>query len=770
MRKSNQIYLLILRKVAAIFIIFIIIASGCRSTKYVPVGNSLLDNVEIVSDNKEIKPSKVKPFVKQKANTKVLGTVKMHLWIYNMAPKNGTGWLSRTLKKIGSEPVIYDENRTIQSEREIKRFLANKGFTEGEVETDVLYNKKKTKVDVTYRLTCNTPYRIAQSEVNIPDTTIAKIMAENANKTLIKDGELFDLDLLNEERARITANLKDEGYYGFSKESFHYEVDTTLGDYKVKDIMILKVDTANPERSYEQYNIGHLNFIVGYDAQEALDNADTYMSDMDTVNHQGINFLSPGIAAIKPEILFRNNLIREGEHYSKHLSDRTHAQLSAIKIIRYVNMTYIERDSVTLDCNIYISIGEPQTFSFDIEGTNISGNFGAAATLGYAHKNLFRGGEQFSTTLTAGREAIVGDNSVAYSKELGMDATLSYPKFLFPFMNEEFVQRSASETSFYTSIDYQERPEYTRYISTINMTYSWKRKNEIKHQLTPLMFNYINIPHMTDEFSELIDSTEYLKYSYDKHVVFGGRYAITFQGRENSELSKYFRFQVETSGNILNELNKLADSDKEYAYDDDGNVEDSYYNLFKVRYAQYTKFDATGVMSHHINESNTFAYRLQLGIGIPYGNSTQLPFEKRYFGGGANGVRAWMVRSLGPGTYYTDDTDYYNQSGDINIIASLEYRFKMFWKLEGALFADAGNTWTIRDYDDQPGAVFELDTFYKQIALGIGAGLRADIAKLFVLRLDFAYKVHDPSQDKGQRWVLGDELGPTTHIAIGYPF
>lgn len=774
MRKSNQIYLLNLRKVAAIFFLFLILLSGCRSTKYVPEGEYLLNSVTIVSDNKEIKPNNVKPFVKQKANTRIAGVLKFKLWLYNRAPKNGDGWLANTLKKFGEEPAVYDDNRTIQTEREIKHFLSNKGFTNAEVTSSLNTKEKRRKADITYLLTCNTPYRIATAEVSIQDTSIAKIVMADSSKTLIAKGNLFDLDVLDAERERISASLKNSGYYDFNKESFSYLVDTTVGQHQVKDILILNVDSANPERSYEQYYINNIQFIVGYDAKSALKNSQEYFSNMDTVVFNDIYFLSAGRSKIKPEIINRNNLLRPGMLYNKQLSDQTHALLSAIGIIRYVNINYTETGKNKLNCNIYISLSEPQTFSLELEGTNISGHFGAAATVGYAHKNLFRGAEKLNTSFTVGREAIIGLNDVGVynSKELGADINLTYPKFVFPFLDEDFRQKSRAQTKFGTSFDYQERPEYTRNIATAEMVYTWQKSQYIKHHLTPLMLNLIYIPKMTPEFQDHIDTTEYLKYSYQDHVILGSRYGITFQGRprEGNKSSRYLRLMLESSGNMLNTFNKISNKEKVEIIDETtGEVTDSYYDFFNVRYSQYIKFDVTGVMSHQLNKSNALSYRGQFGIGVPYMNSSQLPFEKRYFGGGANGVRAWMVRSLGPGSYINEDVDYFNQSGDINILASAEYRFKLFWVLEGALFVDAGNTWTIRDYEGQPGAVFKFDNFYKQIAAGVGTGARIDLS-FFVFRLDVAWKAIDPTQSIGNRWVLGNDWGPTTHIAIGYPF
>ena len=773
MRKNNQIFLLNLRKVAAIFFLFVIILSGCRSTKYVPEGEYLLNKVTIESDNKEVKPKDIKPFVKQKPNAKLLGITKLRLWIYNRSPKNKNGWLARTLKKVGEEPVIYEGNRTVQSEKEIKRHLANKGFTNAEVESSVKINDKKRKTNVTYHLNCNTPYRIAKTQTEIKDSTIANIVLQDSSKSLIHEGMLFDLDILDAERERLTASLKNKGYYDFSKENFSFHVDTTIGQHQIADVLVLNNDTSKASSIYHQYRIRNIRFIVGYDAQKALKDNEAYFKSMDSVIYRDLLFLSEGPSKVKPEIIYRNNLLKPGMLYSKSLSDRTHSLLSAIAIIRYVNINYQELDNHELDCSIYISLAKPQTFKTEVEGTYLSGNIGGEVSINHKHKNLFGGAELLSTSLSLGSEAIIptDDDNVYYSKELGANIELTYPKFVFPFLKEDFKQKSRAETSFGLSFDYQKRPEYTRHIATADMMYSWRHNDHIRHQLTPLMLNYISLPEMTDDFAAHIETTEYLKYSYQDHVIFGSRYAITLQNGNDgpNNTSRYLRLSLESSGNMLNNINRIIGAEKVYIYDSDGVEEESYYNFMNVRYSQYIRFDANGVISHHINENNTLAYRAQFGIGIPYMNSSQLPFERRYFGGGANGVRAWMVRSLGPGTYYNDDVDYYNQSGDISFVASMEYRFNLFWILEGAVFVDVGNTWTIRDYEEQPGAVFKFDSFYNELAAGIGTGARLDLS-FFVFRLDVAWKAIDPTETLGERWVLGNDLKPTTHIAIGYPF
>lgn len=766
-------------KVTSIFILFIVLFAGCRSTKFVPESEYLLDKVSVEVDNNAIKDSDIKPYIKQKSNARILGVVKLNLILYNLSSKNKNGFISRLLRKIGEPPVVYDEKTIVQSETEIKRFMFNKGFANAEIETNIEKKEKRRKINLIYAVTSNTPYLIAESKNDIQDTTIANFIELDSAKMLRIEGNRFDLDVLDDERERVSELLKNNGYYNFSKDNLSYVVDTTLGNYRVKDIMVLEVDTANPERSYEQYSIRNVQFIVGYDAQKALEESDSYLAQMDSVWYQGVLFLSEGHTRIKPEIISRNNLLRPGMTYSKRLSDRTHSLLSSIAIIKYVNVNFIELPNNQLDCSIFISLAKPQTFSADIEGANVSGNFGGAISIGYAHKNLFRGAEQFTTNFTVGKEAIVkiGSNEVSSADELGADFKLTYPKFVFPFLKEDFKQKSRAKTSFGISLDYQKRPEFTRNIAAADIAYSWRTSKKVRHQLTPLMFNYISIPKMTNAFAALVDTTEYLKYSFQDHVIFGSKYGVTLQDNYTTDaasLSRYLWLSFENSGNAIYAFNNIFNSTKreggrKLSQDEADQAEDAYYRFLNVRYSQYFKFDAIGIISHYINKSNTMAYRLQFGIGVPYGNSKQLPFEKRYFGGGANGVRAWPVRSLGPGCYFNEDVDYYNQSGDINFVASAEYRFKMFWRLEGGLFADVGNTWTIREYEEQPDAAFKFDSFYKQLASGIGAGLRLDL-NFFVFRLDFAWKVYDPTEDMGDRWVFGTQWKPTTHIAIGYPF
>ncbi len=773
MRKSNHFYLLHLRKIAAIFLLVLIIFSGCRSTKYVTEGEYLLDHIDITSDNNDVKNADIKPYIKQKPNSKFVGLFKFHLWIYNRASKNGDGKLHKALQKIGEAPVIYNVNTTTQSEREIKRYLANKGFTAAEVESTTQLNKKQKKATVSYKINCKTPYRIAICDVEIKDSAIAKIVESEASQSLLKKGNRFDLDVLNSERERISSSLKNKGYFDFNKNNFYFEVDTTLGHYQVSQTLVLQTDSAQPEKHYQPSHINAIRFIVGYDTEKALKQGQAYMDNMIKVMYKDICFMTDGKAKIKPEILYRNNLLKPGMLYNKSLNDKTHSMLSAISIIRYVNISYKKLDNNLLDCDVYITIGEPQSTKIELEGTNISGNLGVATNIGYAHKNLFHGAEQLSTNFTVGVEAIVGgddNNKIGYSNELGADVKLTYPKFMFPFLHEDFKQKSRAKTNFGISYDYQERPEYTRQIATAEMSYDWQTNKRIKQEITPIMMNYIIIPHMSTKFSDYINKTDYLKYSYRNHVILGSRYSITFQGnKKDKKDTRYVRLMVESSGNMLNIYDKISNRNPINVYDDTDAFEESYHTFLGVKYSQYVKFDATGVFSHHINSSNAMAYRAQIGIGIPYNNSSQLPFEKRYFGGGANGVRAWMVRSLGPGTYYNDEVDYWNQSGDINFVASAEYRFRLFWLFDGALFTDIGNTWTIEDYDSQPGAVFKFDTFYRQIAAGVGGGIRLDL-NFFVFRVDVGFKAFDPTETYKQRWVLGKDLNPTTHIAIGYPF
>jgi len=435
-------------------------------------------------------------------------------------------------------------------------------------------------------------------------------------------------------------------------------------------------------------------------------------------------------------------------------------------------------DTNLLDCYVRLAPLNKQSTSFDIEGTNTSGNFGVAGNVTYMHRNLFRGAEVFQISLLGGIERLEKlDNGVPNyfnTTQLGVESSLIIPKLLGPGSFLKDFERFLPKTVITLGYNYQRRPEYTRTINTLKFGYDWKTTENLRHIWNLLDYNKVNVFDYDPEFIDGIQDL-YIKSSFTDHLIFAMNYSLIFNNQQLSTIKDYtyIRFNIEASGNLLWAISELANKEKYKQVDSLGNVQSEYYQVLNTRFAQYVKSDIEYSRGFAIDKYNTIVSRAFLGIGVPYGNFDVLPFEKKYFSGGANGIRAWPVRSLGPGTYKAPADAYPNQTADIKLEANLEYRFKLIRFVEGALFLDAGNIWAINEKDNREGALFKFDQFYRQIAFGTGTGLRFDMS-YFILRLDLGVKLRDPSVSEGRGWIVGNR--PYTNkdfnftFAIGYPF
>jgi hypothetical protein len=420
-----------------------------------------------------------------------------------------------------------------------------------------------------------------------------------------------------------------------------------------------------------------------------------------------------------------------------------------------------------------------QSTSVDIEGTNTSGNFGVAGNVTYQHRNLFRGAEVYELKFRGAIERLqhlTNDGVPDYfnTRELGVESSVMFPKLLGPGYYINNFERFLPKTVVTMGYNYQKRPEYTRTISNIKFGYDWKSTEDLRHIWNLVDYNKVNVYEYDPDFIDGINDL-YIRSSFTDHLIFAMNYSLIYNNQRVNTLKDYtyLRFNIESSGNILWALSKI--SNKQFVQETDSlkTATTKYYEVFNTRFAQYIKSDIEISHGYKIDEYNSLVGRAFFGIGLPYGNFDVLPFEKKYFTGGANGIRAWPVRSLGPGTYKASPKDYPNQTADIKLEANLEYRFKLIAFVEGAFFLDAGNIWAINEKDNREGALFELNKFYKQIALGTGAGLRFDLS-YFIFRLDLGIKLRDPSEPANRGWIIGSRSYQgndfNLSFAIGYPF
>lgn len=806
MRFKHLVYLSI-----SLFCIYLL--QSCSTTKFVPEGEHLLQTVEIKTDNKKISSFDLEPYIKQKANYKTLEIFKLPLFVYNLSGHDTTKWINRTLRSGGEPPVIYDSTMVPKTITQLEQVFINKGYINADISSDVRFTRKKAKVR--YSIKSGTPYVINNYTISINDTVFGKyspnsnqetiissdsLKAEFKNKlllnSLVKKGDPFDLDVLDEERDRLTSIFRDQGYFHFDKEYIGFVADTTSGTNNVNielvvyPAMIKKANGEIVETSHKQYFVQDVLLYVDYDPIADGDLNNYVASRVEERRGYTIIYGDKG-RFIRPFVLANNCYIDPKSLYSESHTNLTYNTLTQLKILRNINIkyeTYQENDSTKLRCIITCISDKKQAISTELEGTNSAGYLGLGASIGYMHRNAFRGSELFSAKVRGAYEAITPSFSNFSDNyfEVGGELALTFPRFIFPFLSRDLRRKLHASTQFNANYSFQRRPDYfTRTVLSTGVKYLWQdqKNSAIKHTLDLIDVSYIHIPNIDSTFNSTL--TNYARlYSFTDQFIMSIGYTYlntNFNPASNKRLQHIhsLRASVETAGNSLALIAALTGVKK----DENGSRK-----VFNTYFAQYVKGNIDYSKTMRIDEKNSFAWRLGGGVAVPYGNYKLIPYQKRFFSGGANSVRGWAVRELGPGAYYSPEANFYNQSGDIRFDANAEYRSKVFWKFELAAFLDAGNIWTIKEYEGQEKGSIKLDKFYKEIAFAWGLGLRLDL-DFVLIRLDCGWKLYNPadipkytSDASGNltfngyksKWAVTEPFkfkkNTAWHIAVGYPF
>ena len=748
------------------------IAISCSVNKYIPEGEQMLTSVQVVCDDDEVmKNLMLGDYVTQNTNSKWFGA-RVPLKIYTLSGTDTSKWTCRLFRKLGEAPVLYDSLKADKTMRDIRQVLDNAGYMKANIEQQKFAKGKKVKV--VYDVHPNERYTIRNIYRTTEDNGLRQfITVDDTVNSLLKSGRPFDVNTLNNERNRITNYLRNHGYYKFTKEDVRFSADTARNSTEV-DVQVrvkLHQDDGRTEATeHKQYTIGNVNFLADVpSAEEATDSA----------RYKGYNFLYQDPLHFRKSLLASHSRIRPNTLYNDSYFRRTYTNYTRLNAISFSNIHLTERQGTdTLDCNILVTHAKPHSFGFDVEATNSAGDLGAALSTSYQNKNLFRGSETFIFKVRGAYEAITGLDGYEGNNyiEFGAETTLRFPAFLLPYVKKEWGTLHHAQSEIALQYNMQDRPEFRRRVLTAAWRYRWSSKSQnIQHRFDLLEVNYVYMPWISRTFKEqYLDSigktNAILKYNYENLLItkLGYTYSYNSLGAREQTYGKNaytVRFNIETSGNVLNALTRFANGKQN---------SDGQYTFCGTAFAQYVRGDFDYTKSIRIDKNNSVAFHLGAGVAYPYGNSNQLPFEKRYFAGGANSVRGWSVRSLGPGAYNGKDKgiNFLNQSGDIKLDLSLEYRAHLFWKFSGAAFIDGGNIWTIRQYPDQPNGEFHFDTFLQQIAVAYGVGIRMD-ANFFIVRFDGGMKAIDPA-------YTGKNHYPFTHpnfnrdfafhFAVGLPF
>ena len=739
---------------------FLILLSGCSASRFIPENDYLLTGTTITTEGKHIGTDELQAYMPQRPNNKWFSIFKVPLGIYCLSGKDSTKWFNRFLRHLGEAPVIYDRERTMQACSNMQLVIRNMGYLNADVQ--MRETTKRNHIKINYHVLPYERYYVRNFTLNVQDESLLQELDSFGYQPAInhefeKKNRPYSINALEEERSRLYGLLVENGYYKFNKEYIHFRVDTTLGHHLADVEMIVKQAQANADSSdfsHHRYHIGNISY--------------EYLSSK---------------PFLRPKVVRNATSLSSGQLYRESDMHETYARMTRLSAVMSANVRVNPREdnSDTLDVAVSLTPNKPNSFSAELEGTNSAGDFGAAASLTFQNRNLFRGSELFNIKLRGAFEAIKGlsgyadQNFIEYSIETG----LTFPDFKFPFLRSSFRRNAQATTEVNFAFDSQDRPEFHRRVLTGVLRYRWTRMNrQLQHRFDLLNIDYVFMPWISDTFREKYLSdpqnrNAILKYNYENLFIMNWSYHFAYNSRPlGASASNYgtnaytIRLAIETAGNLLYGITSAAKTKQ----DSDGQ-----YTLFNIAYAQYAKFDASFCKSILFNKNNSLALHAALGIACPYGNSTILPYEKRYFSGGANSVRGWSVRELGPGSFQGTDgnIDFINQTGDIKLDLNVEYRTHLFWKLDGAAFIDAGNIWTIRDYKEQPGGQFHIDEFWRQIAVSYGLGFRLNF-NYFILRFDGGVKaIHPAYTDSKRHFPIAHpnfKRDFTFHFAVGMPF
>ena len=748
---------------------FGLLVLSCSITKYIPEDEKLYTGAKIeieadstVEDSKGLK-TELETVLRPEPNSKFLG-MYLGLYYYYKSQKENPGFINRWLnKKIGEKPIYQSDIEPFEVEEILRNRLENKGFFYSSTSSTIVEDDTKTSVN--YNINVAQPYKMASYQLDSMPSPIYEEVAKEIKKSPFKIGSNFDLSHMKLERQRIDGVLKKKGYYNFNSEFFTFEADTNQYDNK-RFNLFLKLKAEVPQKATVPYQVRRINVFPNYDLQ---DSTHTSVERFKEKNYYQDTLF------IKPKYLNKYITVNENDIYDPLASKNTARRLSSIGAYKYVNIQYKELDSLltdslgVLEANIYLSPLTKRAVRAELQAVTKSNNFtGPNLALTYSNRNLFKGGETLNISGNVGYETQFGsgDNAGLSSLELGLKSELIFPRVIFPYtFNEDFFEYSIPKTKTSLSVDYLSRSKlYTLLSGSALFGYTWNANRYITYEFNPISVNYTQLLKTSTEFEAILDDNPYLELSFDQQFISGLTFSFTYNEMvDNNDSNQfYLNTTIDVAGNSISMLSKDQGSDEPKTF-------------LGLQYAQYAKADMD--FRFHLNfgknKSQTLATRLFAGYGMPYGNSEVIPYVKQYFSGGPYSVRAFSIRSLGPGTYNSDDyTDsdgtFFDQTGNIRLEANAEYRFPIFSFFKGAIFADAGNVWNSKTNPSFNGEDKFTSNFINELGMGTGVGLRIDVQG-FVIRFDLAAPFHDPTLEEGDRWDFRID-DSVLNFAIGYSF
>lgn len=786
-------------------VLVVIVVAACNVTRNIPEGSYLLTRVHIEADESVPRAERItderdglSKHVRQTPNKRFLG-MDFYVWMYERANPEKNNWWNNFKRKVGEEPVILNMNLTDKSIENLETYMRTKGYFSSSVSFEIDTLRRRRCAEVTYKLRQNAPMRISTLDYDIRDTSLRPIILADTQRSIIGPGDILDITQLDEERNRIASYLNNRGYFDFTVNDISYEVDTIGLKDSAKVCMVIApmlVDYDGRGRPiYEDhsiYRINKINIFPTYDPMLRSTGGFVEGAHIDTTHYGGLSIIRDVDASprLRDAVLRRTVPMQPNSIYSARMVQNTYNELMTLGFFRntkvsfdrseepatfvtYLGATptadeeFVDIREKYLNCNIYCTPALKQSMKAEIEASTTSTFYGLGVTLGYTNNNVFRGAEAFDIAARFGFEFMYApDVAKRSAQELNITAGLSFPRFLTPFhiaLGDKIMQpRTRLELAF----DYQNRPYYRRNISTLRWAYSWHRGARSSFVLRPIDINWIDVKSVDEKFLADIDN-KYLRTSFESQLNAGlsGSFVYNTQRNNLDPTSTLLRANIETSGNLIHGFEALFGR---HAQGKD------YYEILGVRYSQYVRADINLSHTHNLGHKMAIAGRLFAGVGVTYGNSKgrSIPFDRMFYCGGANSMRGWVPRTLGPGeSPEVNNRLYPAQVGDMRLEANLEFRFPIWSLFHGAVFLDAGNVWYLRETEgSNPGEVFHFNNFYKQLGFNTGLGLRID-ATFVILRIDLGLQLHNPGLPVGERWIHNLKWrNMALNFGVGYPF
>ncbi len=741
--------------------------TNCTATRFLDEGEQFYEGANIKLDASGKVPgmsqlmTTLEQVVEPTPNEKFLGS-RPKVWFHHIAgePKKEKGFKHWLKYQVGRAPVLMSEVDPEHTKNLLINRLQNNGYFNAEVEYEI--KSKAHTAQVVYQAQVVEPYRI--NEIHYPPQVgpLRKTIGATREESLIEEGEPYRLNDLLGERRRIDRFLKTQGYFYFSPDYLLFDVDSTVGGRRVNIYLTVKGDI--PYEAAQQYTLNNILIFPDYD----LTDEDSH-SDSDTLRTRNYRFIFDE-QEFKPRVISNAIYLRKGALYNIQDHEFSINRLLGLGAFKFVNMQF-RQDSLSEDqLNTNIRLTPLLKKSLRLEADLVAGsnNFvGPRFSVNFRNRNTFRGAELLMINLLSGFETQVSSQGQSgNSFEFGLETSLIIPRFISPFRIRA-SRGFAPLTEFELGYNYLRRPRFFTLNSfRLNYGYDWERSQKHFHQLRLVEINLVKLLDTTDDFEALLENNNFLRQSYEEQFIIGTDYVYNYRPQTVGSSQFHLKGNLNLSGNLLNLAQSLGRSAGEN-------------EVFGQTYSQYTRGEGEVRYHYRLDRRNVLASRFLVGAGFSYGNSEVLPYIKQFFSGGSSSVRGFRARSVGPGTYTIPDTlTFRDQGGDIRLEFNMEHRFDLIGMFKGAYFLDVGNIWTRVEDPQRPGSEFEFTSFFNELAVGTGLGLRVD-ASFFVLRFDLGFPLRKPSMPSGQRWVVDDidildrdwrKENLVLNIAIGYPF